>query len=77
MTLTRRDVLASGLAAVAAGAISTPGWSATAKKNTSYFAGTAVDNGVTYRTTNFAKINQKWHKQVVKYFSEEPQGTVH
>jgi lipoprotein-anchoring transpeptidase ErfK/SrfK len=76
MTLTRRDVLTSGLAAVAASAISTPAWSATAKKNTSYFAGTAVDNGVTFRTTNFAKINQKWHKQVVKYFSEEPQGTV-
>jgi lipoprotein-anchoring transpeptidase ErfK/SrfK len=76
MTMTRRDVLSSGLAAAAAAAVSTPAWAAAAKKNTSYFAGTAVDNGVTYRTTNFAKIDQKWHKQVVKYFSEEPQGTV-
>jgi lipoprotein-anchoring transpeptidase ErfK/SrfK len=42
----------------------------------SYFAGTAVDNGVTYRRTNFAKIDKKWHRQVVKFKSSEPQGTV-
>ncbi len=42
----------------------------------SYFAGTAVDNGVTFRKTNFAKIDKKWHRQVVKYFSSEPLGTV-
>ena len=76
MTLTRRDVLTSGLAAVRPVRFPRRHGRPTAKKNTSYFAGTAVDNGVTYRTTNFAKINQKWHKQVVKYFSEEPQGTV-
>ena len=75
MTATRRDVLIGGLAAFAASAMSTPAWPAR-PKNTSYFAGTAVDNGVTYKTTNFDKIDQKWHKQVVKYFSEEPQGTV-
>ena len=69
MITTRRDVLISGLAAVAAGAISA-GLGGDGKKTTSYFAGTAVDNGVTYQTTNFAKIDKKWHKQVVKYFSE-------
>ena len=76
MTITRRDVLAAGLAAAATGAMSARAWAAKAKKNNSWFAGTAVDNGVTYRTTNFDKVNPKWHKQVVKYFSEEPQGTV-
>ena len=77
MIKTRREVLAGGLAAVAAAAGGTPAWAATAKKTaSSYFAGTAVDNGVTYRTTNFNKIDKKWHKQVVKYFSTEPQGTV-
>ena len=72
MAATRRDVLINGLAFAAVGAISVP---AVAKTN-SYFAGTAVDNGVTYKTTNFDKIDPKWKKQVVKYFSEEPQGTV-
>ena len=75
MAATRRDVLISGLAFAAAGGDFTS-LAAAAKKHTSYFAGTAVDNGVTYKTTNFAKIDPKWHKQVVKYFSEEPQGTV-
>ena len=72
MAATRRDVLINGLAFAAVGAISVPA----VAKTTSYFAGTAVDNGVTYKTTNFDKIDPKWKKQVVKYFSEEPQGTV-
>lgn len=70
MKATRRDVLMGGLATVTAAALPLP---ALAK---SYFAGTAVDNGVTYKTTNFDLIDKKWHKQVVKYFSQEPQGTV-
>jgi lipoprotein-anchoring transpeptidase ErfK/SrfK len=70
MRVTRRDLLAGGLACAAAGAFPMP---ALAK---SYFAGTAVDNGVTYRTTNFKMIDPKWHKQVVKYFSQESPGTV-
>lgn len=73
MRSTRREILAGGLAALATATGSMPVWAA-AKK--SYFAGTAVDNGVTYKTTNFDAIDKKWHKQVVKYFSEEPQGTV-
>jgi lipoprotein-anchoring transpeptidase ErfK/SrfK len=77
MMKTRRDVLVAGLAALAAPAVSTSSWAAKPKKTTgSYFLGTAVDNGVTYRTTNFDRIDPKWHKQVVKYFSDEPQGTV-
>ena len=72
MKLNRRDVVVGGLAAMATGA---SGFSAHAAAS-SYFAGTAVDNGVTYRTTNFAKIDKKWHRQVVKYKSSEPVGTV-
>jgi lipoprotein-anchoring transpeptidase ErfK/SrfK len=74
MITTRRDVLIGGLAAAAGAAGSAPAWAATGGK--SYFAGTAVDNGVTYRLTNFSKIDKKWHKQVVKYFSSEPPGIV-
>jgi len=78
MIKTRRELLAGGLATVAAAAAGAPAWAAksTAKSGSSFFAGTAVDNGVTYRTTNFNKIDKKWHKQVVKFFSSEPQGTV-
>ena len=31
---------------------------------------------MTFRTTNFKKIDKKWHRQVVKFKSSEPQGTV-
>ena len=41
-----------------------------------YFAGTAKDNGVTYRRTNWKKIAPVWRRQLVKYLSSEPQGTV-
>jgi lipoprotein-anchoring transpeptidase ErfK/SrfK len=72
MQLTRREVVLGGLALMAAG----PGLSKAQAAAPSFFAGTAVDNGVTYRLTNFAKIDKKWHKQVVKYKSSEPAGTV-
>lgn len=62
----------AGLAATAGLAMPAEGWAAA----NSYFDGTAVDNGVTYRRTNFAKIDKKWHRQVVKFRSSEPQGTV-
>jgi lipoprotein-anchoring transpeptidase ErfK/SrfK len=42
----------------------------------SYFAGTRTDNGVTFRATNFKKIAPKWQRQVVKFKSSEPQGTI-
>ena len=74
MITTRREVMAGGLAAVAAAVGGVPVWAA--EEASAYFAGTAADNGVSYRTTNFSKINKKWQKQVVKYFSSEPQGTV-
>ncbi|PSJ64915.1 L,D-transpeptidase [Kumtagia ephedrae] len=72
MILSRRQVVLGGLAVAAAGLAGTDAEAAAA----SYFAGTAVDNGVTYAKTNFAKIDRKWHRQVVKFKSSEPQGTV-
>lgn len=72
MVGTRRDILLGGLALLGVGAIQKPAF-AVASSN---FAGTAVDNGVTFQKTNFAKIDRKWHRQVVKYFSSEPIGTV-
>ncbi|MBD9449591.1 MULTISPECIES: L,D-transpeptidase [unclassified Rhizobium] len=73
MRWTRRDILLGGLASVGTlAAVEKPTLAAAA----SYFSGTSIDNGVTFRSTNFAKIDRKWHRQVVKYFSSEPIGTV-
>ncbi len=74
MELNRRDAVLGGLALLAAGSSASPSEAATPAS--AFFAGTAVDNGVTYRLTNCAKINKKWHKQVVKYKSSEPSGVV-
>lgn len=72
MNIKRRDMMAGGLAAMAAtGGILLP-----RTADASVFAGTAIDNGITYKSTNFAKIDKKWHKQIVKYKSSEPAGTV-
>lgn len=72
MTLNRRELVIGGLAVLASGA----GLSSAAAAASSFFAGTAVDNGVTYKKTNFAKIDKRWHKQIVKYKSSEPAGTI-
>jgi lipoprotein-anchoring transpeptidase ErfK/SrfK len=73
MVLSRRDVVLGGLALVAAGATGNIAEAAAAK---SFFAGTASDNNFVYRKTNFARIDKRWHRQIVKYFSSEPVGTI-
>lgn len=74
MQMTRRELVKGGLALGAAAMAGAPVLAATPSK--SYFSGTAVDNGVTYRTTNFARIDKVWHRQIVRYYSPEPAGTV-
>jgi lipoprotein-anchoring transpeptidase ErfK/SrfK len=70
--ISRRDFVLGGVAAVAAASLPATGWAAA----DSYFAGTLTDNGVTFRATNFKKIDKKWQRQVVKFQSSEPQGTI-
>jgi lipoprotein-anchoring transpeptidase ErfK/SrfK len=41
-----------------------------------YFAGTGFDNGHNFRLTNWKKIKPKWQRQLVKYKSIEPIGSV-
>lgn len=41
-----------------------------------YFAGAAADHGQSYRRTNFSVIDPRWRRQLVQYYSDEPQGTV-
>lgn len=71
--MTRRELVLGGLAVAGAVAIGPePSEAATSD----WFAGTKTDNGVTFKATNFAKVNPKWRRQVVKYYSSEPIGTV-
>jgi len=72
MIFSRREIVLGGMAMLATGL----GGSEAEAQASSYFAGTSVDNGVTFRATNFKKIDKKWHRQVVKFKSSEPQGTV-
>ncbi len=76
MSLSRRHFV-GGAGALAATGIAAPALATNfASGAGSYFSGTTVDNGVTYKRTNFSKIAPKWKRQVVQYFSREPQGTV-
>ena len=72
MSITRRDYLAGAAAATVVGAAS-PVFANTASK---WFAGSMEDNGFVYRRTNFRVIKPTWKRQMVKYFSPEPPGTV-
>jgi lipoprotein-anchoring transpeptidase ErfK/SrfK len=53
-------------------------WSgkAAAQSQGKYFKGVKSDNGFTFRTTNFSAVDRRWKRQMVKYFSDEPEGTV-
>src|SRR5690606_27011331 len=75
MEVTRRELIVGAAASVAAASVA--GWSVPAEAaKASWFAGTAVDNGVTFKLTNFAVVDKRLHKQMVKYKSSEPAGTV-
>lgn len=47
-----------------------------AQSNSKFFTGTATDGGFEFRRTNFGSIQKRWQRQMVKYFSDEPKGTV-
>jgi lipoprotein-anchoring transpeptidase ErfK/SrfK len=77
MEFNRRELILGAMALAAAGSM--PGFAQAAKQTSgkaSWFAGTASDNGVTFKLTNWSVIDQRWHKQMVKYKSSEPAGTV-
>lgn len=76
--LNRRDILL-GAAAAAAFGVARGDNAAAATGNeskASWYAGKAEDNGFAYRRTNFKVIKPKWQRQIVKYLSSEPQGSV-
>ncbi len=74
MSLTRRTLLVSAGAAATAAALPAP---ALAQNPASkWFAGETLDTGFSYRRTNFNVIEPQWRRQMVKYFSTEPPGTI-
>ncbi len=78
MSLTRRGFI-GGMASVGAAGFTHEafGYSKTYSKSAlKYFAGSEVDNGHTYRLTNWNKIKAQWRRQLVKYESIEPLGSV-
>lgn len=80
MTISRRQFSAGALAGMGLGlggkALAAPQGLFKDPNAMRYFNGTATDNGVTYRRTNFRVIDPKWKRQMVRYLSSEPQGTV-
>jgi len=78
MSLNRRDFLAGMAAATAVGfATEANAYSTNFSKSAmTYFAGVGEDSGHTFRLTNWKKINKKWRRQLVKYKSVEPIGSV-
>ena len=73
MAMTRRSVLA-GFAAAASLGLATSARAEVPEEQ--YFAGSAQDNGVTYRATNIQVIDPVWHRQLVHYNHTEMPGTI-
>src|SRR5262245_14937024 len=78
MSLNRRDFLIGAAAAGTAGFASEAQAYSTkfSKAAMAYFTGIATDNGYQYRATNWNKIKPQWRRQLVKYKSTEPIGSV-
>ncbi len=49
---------------------------ALAQTTAKYFSGLTSDGGYRFRRTNMDAVDQRWRRQMVKYFSSEPQGTI-
>jgi lipoprotein-anchoring transpeptidase ErfK/SrfK len=50
--------------------------SAEAQSTAKFFRGVTADGGHSFRATNFEAVDRRWRRQMVKYLSSEPQGTV-
>jgi len=70
MDLTRREMVAAAGVLLAASAVPALGQEA------AFFDGWAEDGDFAYRRTNFNAIDPQWHRQMVRYYSEEPPGTL-
>ena len=74
MSISRRSLLVSAGAAAAVTALPASGLAQNPASK--WFAGAVPDTGFSYRRTNFNAIAPQWKRQMVKYFSDEPPGTI-
>lgn len=82
MSISRRSFVlgsaaltAAGVAAAGVATLTTPA-AARPADSRQYFAGLSPDHGFNYRKTNFNVIDPRWRRQLVQYYSNEPQGSV-
>lgn len=75
MSITRRNFMA-GAGLLAATTLAGRAEAAQTFNPSVYFGPSTVDNGVTYRSTNLPRIDLHWRRQLVRYDSVEPQGTI-
>lgn len=73
MQMNRREFVTGASAIAGMSAFAAPSLANTASQ---YFSGIVSDNDFAYRKTNFTKIDPRWHRQMVKYYSTELSGTV-
>lgn len=77
MTINRRTFVkgsALAVSALAMPALILP--RALAQSGDKFVAGMATDSGNQYLATNFDAVDPRWRRQMVQYFSNEPEGTV-
>ena len=75
MSITRRNFMA-GAGILAASTLAGRAQAAQSFNPAAYFGPVVVDNGVSYRSTNLPRVDLRWRRQLVRYDSVEPQGTV-
>lgn len=77
MTLLTRRLFTTGLAGAAMATASGVRADVPMPADASLYYGIEVeDHGKVYRATNLEKIDRVWRRQLVRYQSDEPQGTV-
>jgi len=75
MDLSRRTFVAASAASLVVGNFPAAAFTVSPEA-ARYYDGLALDNDVRYRRTNFKAIEPRWKRQMVRYHSSEPQGTV-
>ncbi len=77
MTITRRSfVKTSGLVLAGIAAPATIVRGALAQSATKFTRGLANDGAGQFVATNFEVIDPRWRRQMVQYYSDEPEGTI-
>jgi len=74
--INRRRFLGETAAAATIGLAMPFVWTGRADAANKYVRGIASDYGNRYLATNFDAVDPRWRRQMVQYYSDEPEGTV-